>query len=68
MEAPSPLLPEIPQLSFIADSIVLGGGKRPGTSTFARWDRAGDNRNVISAASACGKPDPKTRRPKWAVL
>jgi polyphosphate glucokinase len=56
------------KLSFIADYIVLGGGNAKQFDTLPDGIVPGDNRNVYLGGLRMWETDPKTRRPKWAVL
>jgi polyphosphate glucokinase len=56
------------KLSFIADYIVLGGGNAKQFDTLPAGIVPGDNRNVYLGGLRMWETDPKTRRPKWAIL
>jgi polyphosphate glucokinase len=56
------------KLSFIADYIVLGGGNAKQFDELPVGIVPGDNRNVYLGGLRMWETDPKTRRPKWAVL
>lgn len=56
------------KLAFIADYIVLGGGNAKQFDTLPDGIVPGDNRNVYLGGLRMWETDPKTRRPKWAVL
>jgi polyphosphate glucokinase len=56
------------KLSFIADYIVLGGGNAKQFDTLPDGIVPGDNRNVYLGGLRMWEIDPRTRRPKWAVL
>jgi hypothetical protein len=56
------------KLSFIADYIVLGGGNSKQFDSLPDGIVPGDNRNVYLGGLRMWETDPKTRRPKWAVL
>ena len=56
------------KLSFIADYIVLGGGNAKQFDRLPDGIVPGDNRNVYLGGLRLWETDPKTRRPKWAVL
>lgn len=56
------------KLSFIADYIVLGGGLSKEFASLPAGIKAGDNRNVYLGGLRMWETDPRTRRPKWAVL
>ncbi len=56
------------KLSFIADSVVLGGGNAKQFDALPDGIVPGDNRNVYLGGLRMWEVDPKTRRSKWAVL
>lgn len=56
------------KLSFIADYIVLGGGLSKEFKNLPPGIEPGDNRNVYLGGLRMWETDPRTRRPKWAVL
>jgi polyphosphate glucokinase len=56
------------KLSFIADSVVLGGGNARHFDTLPDGIVRGDNRNVYLGGLRMWETDPKTRRPKWTLL
>jgi polyphosphate glucokinase len=56
------------KLSFIADYIVLGGGLSKEFKSLPAGVVPGDNRNVYLGGLRMWDTDPRTRRPKWAVL
>jgi hypothetical protein len=56
------------KLSFIADYVVLGGGLSKEFKSLPNGILPGDNRNVYLGGLRMWETDPRTRRPKWALL
>jgi polyphosphate glucokinase len=53
------------KLSFIADTVVLGGGNARLFRTLPAGIERGDNRKVYLGGVRMWETDPRTRRPKW---
>ena len=56
------------KLSFIADTVVLGGGNAKQFETLPKGIEPGHNRNAYTGGCRMWDTDPRTRRPKWNVI
>ena len=56
------------KLSFIADSVVVGGGNAKQFASFPAGFEAGHNRNAYLGGVRMWETEPGTRRPKWNVI
>jgi hypothetical protein len=56
------------RIAFIADYVVLGGGNARLFAALPEGIERGHNRNAYTGGCRMWETDPKTRRPKWAVL
>ena len=56
------------KLSFIADSVVVGGGLVKEFESLPEGMEPGDNKNVYLGGIRLWETDPRTRRPKWNIL
>jgi polyphosphate glucokinase len=56
------------KLSFIADTVVLGGGNAKQFATLPKGIEPGHNRNAYTGGCRMWETDPHTKRPKWNVI
>jgi polyphosphate glucokinase len=56
------------KLSFIADSVVVGGGLVKEFDSLPDGMEPGDNKNVYLGGVRLWEIDPRTRRQKWNIL
>ena len=56
------------KLSFIADTVVVGGGNAKQFDSFPAGFEAGHNRNAYLGGVRMWETEPGTRRPKWNVI
>lgn len=56
------------KLSFIADTVVLGGGNAKQFDTLPKGIEPGHNRNAYTGGCRMWETDPRTKRPKWNVI
>lgn len=56
------------KLSFIADTVVLGGGNVKKMRSLPRYIRRGDNRNAYSGGVRLWEMDRRSGKPRWQIL
>jgi len=56
------------KLSFVADTVVLGGGNVKKMSRLPRGVKKGDNRNAFLGGCRLWETDHKTGEPRWRIL
>jgi polyphosphate glucokinase len=56
------------KLSFVADTVVLGGGNVKKMSRLPRGVKKGDNRNAFLGGCRLWETDRKTGEPRWRIL
>ncbi len=56
------------KLSFVADTVVLGGGNVKKMARLPRGVKRGDNRNAFLGGSRLWETDRKTGQPRWRIL
>ena len=56
------------KLSFVADTVVLGGGNVKKMKALPRGVKRGDNRNAFLGGCRLWESDPKTGQPRWRIL
>jgi polyphosphate glucokinase len=56
------------KLSFIADYVMLGGGNAKVLTELPPGAELGHNRNAYLGGCRMWETDPRTKRPKWAVI
>src|SRR5438309_3796024 len=56
------------KLSFVADTVVLGGGNVKKMKRLPRGVKRGDNRNAFLGGCRLWETDRKTGKPRWRIL
>ena len=56
------------KLSFVADTVVLGGGNVKKMKQLPHGVKRGDNRNALSGGRRLWEIDRKTEQPRWRIL
>jgi polyphosphate glucokinase len=56
------------KLSFVADTVVLGGGNVKKMERLPRGVTRGDNRNAFPGGCRLWETDRRTRQPRWRIL
>src|SRR5207253_239310 len=56
------------KLSFVADTVVLGGGNVKKMNRLPRGVKKGDNRNALLGGCRLWETDRKTGEPRWQIL
>src|SRR5436190_1020760 len=56
------------KLSFVADTVVLGGGNVKKMKQLPRRVKKGDNRNAFLGGCRLWETDRKTGKPRWRIL
>lgn len=56
------------KLSFVADTVVLGGGNVKKMARLPRGVKRGDNRNAFLGGCRLWESDRKTGQPRWRIL
>jgi hypothetical protein len=56
------------KLSFVADTVMLGGGNVKKMARLPRGAKRGDNRNAFLGGCRLWETDRRTGQPRWRIL